>query len=460
MKFSDNLKKLRKEKNMSQEELAEKLNVSRQSVSKWEMGSAYPEMDKILDLCKLFDVTIDELLNENIDAVKEEKETKNNVNKFIDDILSFITKTVDMFSCMKFKDIIKCIFELVILTLIFVIAGNIVGYILSEIYSGLFGFVESTLYYRSMSILKAIYYLLLLIVIFVLIIHIFKVRYLDYYEIVKEPKKEKSEKETEVINKNKERIIIRDENDSRYGFINMIVRFILLIVKFFAGCIFIGFCFSLIMFVGSFIVSFKLIHSITLFIGVLLMLISAIVINILFLIVLFNFIISHKNKLTKLFLIFIISLVIFGVGTGVFALGMSNIKVIGETIDEDSKYIVGDTYNYDMEDGLFIYSNNVKFVENEEEDVRIIVNHTKYSNIYVSEFEHRGFKEIYIYSDYNYTIKDNIDSFLDDLSNGYIVEPLIYDVTVYSNKENISVLKENYNNYIKRSYDEDDYDEE
>ena len=63
MKFQDNLKKLRKEHNLSQEELAEKLNVTRQAVSKWESALAYPEMDKIMAICKLFDVNIDDLLN-------------------------------------------------------------------------------------------------------------------------------------------------------------------------------------------------------------------------------------------------------------------------------------------------------------------------------------------------------------------------------------------------------------
>ena len=53
MNLADNLKKLRKDNNMSQEDLAEKLGVSRQSVSKWESGQAYPEMDKVLQLCKL-----------------------------------------------------------------------------------------------------------------------------------------------------------------------------------------------------------------------------------------------------------------------------------------------------------------------------------------------------------------------------------------------------------------------
>ena len=54
MKFGDNLRNLRKSKNISQEALAEKVKVSRQSVSKWETGEAYPEMNNILELCKIF----------------------------------------------------------------------------------------------------------------------------------------------------------------------------------------------------------------------------------------------------------------------------------------------------------------------------------------------------------------------------------------------------------------------
>ena len=76
MNLSDNLKKIRKENNLSQEDLAEKLGVSRQSVSKWESGSAYPEMDKVLQLCKMFDLNIDELLNQNIKEVEKNKQSK------------------------------------------------------------------------------------------------------------------------------------------------------------------------------------------------------------------------------------------------------------------------------------------------------------------------------------------------------------------------------------------------
>ena len=61
MKFGDNLKLIRKNKKMSQEELAEKVNVSRQSVSKWENGESYPEMNNILELCKIFNIKINDL---------------------------------------------------------------------------------------------------------------------------------------------------------------------------------------------------------------------------------------------------------------------------------------------------------------------------------------------------------------------------------------------------------------
>ena len=66
MKFGINLKKVRKNKKLSQEDLAEKVGVSRQSVSKWETGEAYPEMNNILMLCRIFRCQINDLVNETI----------------------------------------------------------------------------------------------------------------------------------------------------------------------------------------------------------------------------------------------------------------------------------------------------------------------------------------------------------------------------------------------------------
>ena len=62
MKLAEKLFELRKEKGWSQEKLAEQINVSRQSISKWESGQVLPEIEKIIELSKIFQVTTDYLL--------------------------------------------------------------------------------------------------------------------------------------------------------------------------------------------------------------------------------------------------------------------------------------------------------------------------------------------------------------------------------------------------------------
>ena len=72
MDFSEKLLTLRKANNLTQEQLAEKLEVSRQSVSKWESGQATPELEKIVALSAVFDVSTDYLLcKSNIRNMKE-----------------------------------------------------------------------------------------------------------------------------------------------------------------------------------------------------------------------------------------------------------------------------------------------------------------------------------------------------------------------------------------------------
>lgn len=67
MTFSEKLYKLRKEKGLSQEQLAEKLLISRQAISKWESGTAMPETEKLLAISNYFGVSMDYLLKENVE---------------------------------------------------------------------------------------------------------------------------------------------------------------------------------------------------------------------------------------------------------------------------------------------------------------------------------------------------------------------------------------------------------
>lgn len=70
MKFNEKLLDLRKQKGWSQEELGNELNVSRQTISKWEMGMTTPELENLIMLSKIFDISIDEL----VDNVKIEED--------------------------------------------------------------------------------------------------------------------------------------------------------------------------------------------------------------------------------------------------------------------------------------------------------------------------------------------------------------------------------------------------
>ena len=70
MSLGERLYELRKKKGLSQEEVAEKLNVTRQSVSKWETDESKPDFDKIVPICELYEISTNELLN----GTKEEKE--------------------------------------------------------------------------------------------------------------------------------------------------------------------------------------------------------------------------------------------------------------------------------------------------------------------------------------------------------------------------------------------------
>lgn len=75
MSFADNLRMIRKERNITQEQLADMLDVSRQAVSKWESGMGYPETEKLLIISKELNVSLDYLLKEESNVSQAEKET-------------------------------------------------------------------------------------------------------------------------------------------------------------------------------------------------------------------------------------------------------------------------------------------------------------------------------------------------------------------------------------------------
>lgn len=92
MEFNEKLQQLRTGKNLTQEQLAEQLYVSRTAISKWESGKGYPNIESLKCISKFFSVTIDELLSGEELITLAETENRSNLKK----IYSFIYGILDM----------------------------------------------------------------------------------------------------------------------------------------------------------------------------------------------------------------------------------------------------------------------------------------------------------------------------------------------------------------------------
>lgn len=97
MEFNEKLQELRKQKGITQEELAEKLFVSRSAISKWESGGGYPNIDSLKALSKFYSITIDELLSSDELLAIAEEDNKQKENSFNDLIFGLLDISVAIF---------------------------------------------------------------------------------------------------------------------------------------------------------------------------------------------------------------------------------------------------------------------------------------------------------------------------------------------------------------------------
>ena len=98
MEFNEKLQELRKNKGLTQEELAKELFVSRTAVSKWESGRGYPSIDSLKEISKFFSVTIDELICSQEFMTAAEKDKKETLSKYT----SLICGALDIFHLILF----------------------------------------------------------------------------------------------------------------------------------------------------------------------------------------------------------------------------------------------------------------------------------------------------------------------------------------------------------------------
>lgn len=448
--FSENLKRIRKEQNLSQEELADQLGVSRQAISKWESGQAYPEMDKIIALCNKFNVNIDDLLHNDIKEVKGEEESKNKVNSAITGFLKYITNTVNMFSNMTFKSKIKCLFEQAVIAGILLIISLVIVGALSALFTSIFSFMPARAVSIIYNIITSILVILCVGLSIVIMTHVFKKRYLDYYEkmdtVEETTSEETNEKDSNVkLDKKERKIVIRDPKHSEYRFFNLILRMIVIMIKFFALFFALYLAIMLVGIFCAFILSFLVIKTGLFFIGLFIaILASAIIVGDILLLVL-NFVFNRKSNKKNMIWSFLIGLILFGIGFGLSFMGGLKFDTI-ETNDSMSKVI---TKEHDMNNELILAGlgyDSIEYIESDINNIKVEYKINKYCN--VDESEHENILHAYAVCHNPMKVAREVIKNLND-KKIIAFDQYIEEVTVYANKQNIDILKNNTENYFK-----------
>lgn len=460
MEFGEKLQSLRKASNLNQEQLADMLNVSRQSVSKWESGATYPEMDKLIAMAKIFNCSMDDLVNNEVKG-KDITTTKNKqVGQYADGLLNFIVDTVNMFFSMKFTTLVKTLFELFIIGFI-LFGGGLCIIALS------YDFIDNNLYISNDIIDTIVIFLFLVEILFVVAVtvisflQIFKIRYLDYYRKAVYEENQVKDLKLEINNKNdleinddnhknsfkkiKEPVIImRDPKCSSLKFLERFVKMIKRVMEFFVlmvlAMILIPTSFLLIigLVIGTYLISVN-----SIFVGVVLGLVGLTVVCYEVYELVYDYIVKRKPATRKLAIMFIASLVISSVGVGLSLIKLKDIKIIdiydkrtvfSETLDFKDDL----TITTDIEETIYF------IVDDSLKNVKVDVEYNK-EFMGVSLVDRKNAK--YVEFDYkNYSSYNEINKILDGLRNNIFYNDY-YDgynkITIRANETNIKKMINN-----------------
>lgn len=451
MKFCEKLQKLRKEKGYSQEQLADLLDVSRQSVSKWESGTTYPEMDKLLSLCKIFNVSLDELTNDEITDKNIMDKKKNNFSNIFYAILDMINKSIEMFKNMSKKELAKCITELIILFLILLVLKIPFNYINASVRDIFINFSP-----KAFDILNSIWlflsnviYLILFVTIF---IFVYKSRFLDKYNGVVKTKekvnKEESEEKTEEPELTKKEIkVVEKEEKHSFVIFDVLGRLFTIFIKI---CLFFilmpVLLFFIILVIGttlSLIAEFIGIH----FIGVFITLLGATVVLGIITELLIRFLLSSTIPFKRMFWVFMSSIIVFGIGCATATYEFTRVEYI-DRLPINAK-LENEEYVFDMQDNLVVSIGgyyDLEYVVDDTLTDQIKVNVEYYEDYLSMNVEiFNKYLNAYSYVPWNKTM-NYLDLLKDDLKDKVLYN---YDglsnakITITTSSSNIETLKNN-----------------
>lgn len=468
MKFGENLQKLRKEKGISQEQLAEQLGVTRQSVSKWESGNSYPEMDKIVAICNLFHCDMDVLINKDITEEREKKDASSVVKEIFSGVTNYVKKTIYLFEHKSLKDIIKMcvqVFIIICVILLFAIPFMLLKEIVvSLFYTGNNWF--SIFFAKFWNFIFNGGYAILAIATF---LYIFKIKFLDNEEIIVEEVEDKTQNSEEVSEdkisktdssksseKKKVKIIKVKKND--FSLLDLLVKAITVCLK----CLFVLFLIPII--IGTIMLLIGLVLLIVLIFkglflaGTILLFLGGIVFAIVLIELMLDFIFNLKFSKRRIIITIISSIVVSSIGLGLSIWYFLNLNVINDvptsfkTETKEEVYTMTDDFLIHYDD----YSFNTRFVEDNSltNQVRVRIDYYTIANDLSIE---RTDNEVYL----NYETVDGVnvkqitDSVIKDLKHNQIHT---YDqlgqvsITITTSKINVDKIQDNYQKYLDTYY--------
>lgn len=468
MKFGENLQKLRKEKGISQEQLAEQLGVTRQSVSKWESGNSYPEMDKIVAICNLFHCDMDILINKDITEEREKKDASSVVKEIFSGVTNYVKKTIYLFEHKSLKDIIKMcaqVFIIICVILLFAIPFMLLKEIVvSLFYTGNNWF--SIFFAKFWNFIFNGGYAILAIATF---LYIFKIKFLDNEEIIVEEVEDKTQNSEEVSEDNssktdsskssekkKVKIIKVKKND--FSLLDLLVKAITVCLK----CLFVLFLIPII--IGTIMLFIGLVLLIVLIFkglflaGTILLFLGGIVFAIVLIELMLDFIFNLKFSKRRIIITIISSIVVSSIGLGLSIWYFLNLNVINDvpnsfnTETKEEVYTMTDDFLIHYDD----YSFNTRFVEDNSltNQVRVRIDYYTIANDVSIE---RTDNEVYL----NYETVDGVnikqitDSIIKDLKHNKIHT---YDqlgqvsITITTSKINVDKIQDNYQKYLDEYY--------
>lgn len=468
MKFGENLQKLRKEKGISQEQLAEQLGVTRQSVSKWESGNSYPEMDKIVAICNLFHCDMDVLINKDITEEREKKDASSVVKEIFSGVTNYVKKTIYLFEHKSLKDIIKMcaqVFIIICVILLFAIPFMLLKEIVvSLFYTGNNWF--SIFFAKFWNFIFNGGYAILAIATF---LYIFKIKFLDNEEIIVEEVEDKTQNSEEVSEDNssktdsskssekkKVKIIKVKKND--FSLSDLLVKAITVCLK----CLFVLFLIPVI--IGTIMLLIGLVLLIVLIFkglflaGPILLFLGGIVFAIVLIELMLDFIFNLKFSKRRIIITIISSIVVSSIGLGLSIWYFLNLNVINDvptsfkTETKEEIYTMTDDFLIHYDD----YSFNTRFVEDNSltNQVRVRIDYYTIANDVSIE---RTDNEVYL----NYETVDGVnikqitDSIIKDLKHNKIHT---YDqlgqvsITITTSKINVDKIQDNYQKYLDEYY--------